>query len=91
MEALTKVLARELGSRNVTVNAVAPGPTETEMFATDLVNSPNGEQMRQAVIRMTALGRIGTPDDIAEIVLALSGNVRWITGQVIHASDGIAI
>lgn len=91
LEALTKVLARELGSRNITVNAIAPGPTETEMLANDLANRPNGEQMRQAIIGMTALGRIGTPDDIAEVVLAFSGNIRWITGQVIHTSGGIVI
>lgn len=91
LEAVTKVLARELGNQGITVNAIAPGPTETEMFKSDLENSPNGEQMRQAIIGMTPLGRIGKPDDIADVVLALAAKMRWVTGQVIHVSGGIAI
>jgi len=83
------ILPRELHGRNVTVNAVAPGPTETEMFLSDLANSNNGEQMRQGLIDAVPLERIGTPDDIAEVVLALAGPIRWVNGQVIHTNGGL--
>lgn len=91
LEALTKVLAKELGSRDITVNAVAPGPTETDMLANDLDATGNSQVYRDAIIGMTPLGRIGTPQDIAELVAALAGPLRWVTGQVIHNSGGIAI
>lgn len=61
------------------------------MFSADLANSGNGEQMRKAITDMTTLGRIGTPDDIAEVVLALAGQLRWVTGQVVYTSGGIVI
>ncbi|CAN7666671.1 SDR family oxidoreductase [Caballeronia sp. LjRoot34] len=89
LEALTLTLARELRGRDITVNAVAPGPTDTEMFSTDLTNSGHGEQMRQAIVDATPLGRIGRPDDAAEVVLALVGPLRWVHGQTIHASGGL--
>lgn len=89
LEALTVTLARELRGRDITVNAVAPGPTDTEMFSTDLANSGHGAQMRQAIVDATPLGRIGRPDDAAEVVLALVGSLRWVHGQTIHASGGL--
>ena len=81
----TRVLAKELGARKVTVNAVSPGPTETEM-AQD-ANPPGwDEQMKQR----TPLGRLGQPEDIADVVaFMVSQQSRWITGQNIHASGGI--
>lgn len=88
MEALTMILARELKGQDITVNAVAPGPTETDMLFADLANNQNGEQMRQSLIDAVPLQRIGTPEDIAEIVLALAGPVRWVNGQIIHTNGG---
>lgn len=89
VETITTILARELKGRDITVNAVAPGPTETEMFLADLTNSDNGKAMRQGLVDAVPLERIGTPDDIAEVVLALAGPVRWVNGQTIHASGGL--
>ncbi|RWR05626.1 SDR family oxidoreductase [Sinirhodobacter populi] len=90
VEALTVVLARELGGQDITVNAVAPGPTDTQMLNQTLESSGNAEQMRQALISAIPLGRIGRTDDIASIVLALIGPNRWVHGQVIHTNGGIA-
>jgi 3-oxoacyl-[acyl-carrier protein] reductase len=81
VEQLTAVLARELGTRGVTVNAVAPGPTETDMLPDDA---------RAIVPRLTALGCLGQPADIADVVAFLaSGDARWITGQTILVTGGL--
>jgi 3-oxoacyl-[acyl-carrier protein] reductase len=84
VEALTLVLARELRGRNITVNAVAPGPTATELFF-------HGKD--EAVIARLAaqppLERLGTPADIAEVVAFLAGPGRWVNGQVIRVNGGI--
>lgn len=85
VEAITLVLARELRGRDVTVNAVAPGPTATALFL-------DGKD--QATIdRMAAqppLERLGTPEDIAEVVAFLAGpQGHWVNGQVIRANGGI--
>jgi hypothetical protein len=58
------------------------------MFARDLASSPDADAMRQAITNMIPLGRVGTPDDIAEV--ALAGPLRWVNGQTIHASEGLA-
>lgn len=80
VEAITKVLAAELGPRGVAVNAIAPGPVETELYARD------NEAM---FLARTPFGRIGQPEDIAAVVALLaSPEAAWITGQVIAASGG---
>ncbi|MGW2692296.1 SDR family oxidoreductase [Streptomyces sp. NPDC001296] len=85
VEAMTLVLARELRGRDITVNAVAPGPTATPLFL-------DGKD-QEAVDRLAAqspLERLGTPDDIAETVAFLAGPGRWVNGQVVFANGGIA-
>jgi 3-oxoacyl-[acyl-carrier protein] reductase len=86
VEAMTKVMAKELRGRTITVNAVAPGPTATALF---LDGKP------QAVIddlaRLAPLERLGRPEDIAAAVAFLAGpDGAWINGQVLRANGGIA-
>ena len=81
---LTKSLAQEIGSRNVTVNAVAPGFIETDM--THGLN----EELKAKMIEQTALRRMGTPDDIAASVRFLvSEEASFITGHVLDVNGGI--
>ncbi|MGY5531116.1 SDR family oxidoreductase [Streptomyces sp. C-3] len=86
VEALTLVLARELRGRNITVNAVAPGPTATDLFL-------DGKD-EETVARLAAqppLERLGTPEDIAEVVAFLASPAgHWVNGQVVRANGGIA-
>ena len=80
----SKSVARELASRNVTVNAVAPGFIETEMTA----NLP--EKAREAFLTQIPLGRAGQPEDVARVVKFLvSDDASYITGQVIHLNGGM--
>lgn len=81
---LTKTMARELASRNVTVNAVAPGFIDTEM--TRVLD----EKVKTALIGQIPLGRLGLPEDIAECVRFLvSSQAGYITGQVINVNGGM--
>ncbi|MEG3629635.1 SDR family oxidoreductase [Streptomyces poriticola] len=85
VEAMTLILARELRGKDITVNAVAPGPTATPLFL---------EGKDQATIdnlsRAAPLERLGTPQDIAEAVAFLAGPARWINGQVLYTNGGLA-
>ncbi|MER6420905.1 SDR family oxidoreductase [Streptomyces sp. NPDC001137] len=85
VEALTLILAREMRGRDVTVNAVAPGPTATDLFL-------DGKD-EETIARLAAqppLERLGTPQDIAGVVSFLAGpEGRWINGQVVRANGGI--
>ncbi|HHQ47971.1 MAG TPA: 3-oxoacyl-[acyl-carrier-protein] reductase [Acidobacteria bacterium] len=82
----TKALARELGSRNVTVNAVAPGYIETAM--TESLT----DQQREALLKALAIPRLGTPEDVAEAVAFLAGpGGSYITGTVLNVSGGLYI
>jgi 3-oxoacyl-[acyl-carrier protein] reductase len=84
VEAMTHVLAKELGSRKVTVNAVAPGPVATELFLTG-----KSDELIQRLTKDIPLGRLGEPDDIARVVSFLaSPESGWINGQVIKANGG---
>jgi 3-oxoacyl-[acyl-carrier protein] reductase len=81
---LTKAVAKELASRNVTVNAVAPGFVET-----DMTNSLT-DNVREAMVSQIPLGRAGTAEDIAAAVVFLaSDHAAYITGQVIHVNGGM--
>ena len=84
VEALTRSHAVELGARRITVNCVAPGTTETAMSATGFT-----PEAREAIAAASPLGRLGRPEDIAEVVAFLSSDGSgWITGQVIGADGG---
>ncbi|TPK71120.1 SDR family oxidoreductase [Mesorhizobium sp. B2-4-15] len=84
VEAMTRILAKELGARGVTVNAVAPGPVETALFL-----DGKSEAQIEAITRMIPLGRLGQPDDIAGLVSFLAGpESGWVNGQVVRANGG---
>jgi 3-oxoacyl-[acyl-carrier protein] reductase len=84
-EQFSHVLAKEPGPRNITVNVVSPRPTDTELFG-----QGKSEEQKQRFAQMAALGRLGQPQDIADVVALLAGEVaRWITGQNIRANGGL--
>ncbi|MGE9553742.1 SDR family oxidoreductase [Erwinia amylovora] len=86
VEAFTRTFAKELRGRNITVNAVAPGPVATELFL-----NGKSEELIQSLANMNPLLRLGQPDDISEIVAFLAGEQSgWINGQVIRANGGMA-
>lgn len=83
---LARSLARELGSRNVTVNVVAPGPVDTDMTA--VLGDKRMEELRAAV----PLGRTATPDEIADVIAFLAGpSAGYITGAVIPVDGGLGM
>lgn len=85
VEAMTHVLSKELRGRNITVNAIAPGPTATELF---LKGKPQ-EDINQ-LAKLAPLERLGEPEDIANAVAFLSSSdAAWINGQVLRANGGI--
>jgi 3-oxoacyl-[acyl-carrier protein] reductase len=86
VESLTHVFAKELRGRDITVNAVAPGPVATELF----LKGKTDEQI-QHFEKMPPLQRLGQPDDIASVVSFLAGaDSGWVNGQILRANGGIA-
>ncbi|MCY3620098.1 MAG: 3-oxoacyl-ACP reductase FabG [Gammaproteobacteria bacterium] len=84
IEGFTRSLAQELGSRGITVNAVAPGFIDTDM------TRELAESQRQAMVERTALGRIGTAEDVAAVVGFLVGEgAAYITGETVHVNGGL--
>jgi 3-oxoacyl-[acyl-carrier protein] reductase len=85
VEALTLILARELQGKDITVNTVAPGPTETPLFI-----EGKSDELIQHIAGLNPMHRLGQPGDIAELVAALAGPLRWVNGQTIFANGGAA-
>jgi NAD(P)-dependent dehydrogenase (short-subunit alcohol dehydrogenase family) len=89
IEVLTRYLAKELGPRQITANVVAPGATQTD-FSGGLVR--DNPAVNKMISQMTALGRVGVPDDIGPMIAALlSDENHWVTGQRIEVSGGLAL
>lgn len=86
LDVLTVVLSKELGPRNIRVNSINPGATETEgAHAAGAI----GTEWERQLIAATPLGRLGQPEDIAPLAVFLaSDDSAWITGEIIHASGG---
>jgi NAD(P)-dependent dehydrogenase (short-subunit alcohol dehydrogenase family) len=89
IEVLTRYLAKELGSRRITANVVAPGAIQTD-FSGGMVR--DNAAVNKMVADMTALGRAGVPDDIGPMIAALlSDDNRWVNGQRIEVSGGMSL
>lgn len=87
IEVFTRVLAKELGPRRITVNTVAPGAIETDFNGGGVRDNADINRM---VSSLTALGRPGLPDDIGPLIASLlSSDARWVNGQRIEASGGM--
>ncbi|MCM2395317.1 SDR family oxidoreductase [Rhizobium sp. S95] len=85
VEAITHILAKELGPKGITVNTVAPGPVETELFM-----KGKSDDLLKAIIGMNPLKRLGQPEDIAGVVSFLAGpDGGWVNGQVVRANGGV--
>jgi 3-oxoacyl-[acyl-carrier protein] reductase len=86
VEQMTRVFAKEVGQRGITVNSISPGPTNTELFT-----AGKTEEAIKRLAAMAALGRIGEPEDIARVVLFLvSDEAAWVTAQNVGVNGGFA-
>jgi 3-oxoacyl-[acyl-carrier protein] reductase len=85
VEAMTRVMAREMRGRQISVNAVAPGPTATDLFL-----DGKSDELVQQLAKLNPLERLGSPEDIAKTVSFLAGpEGGWINGQVLRANGGM--
>jgi 3-oxoacyl-[acyl-carrier protein] reductase len=89
VEAAVRFLAVSLADRGITVNAVAPGPTDTEAFD-EMAEDP--EALRTRLAAITPMGRLGTPEDAARLIAFLcSEDAGWVTGQLIFSDGGYSL
>ncbi|MDB5554057.1 MAG: short-chain dehydrogenase/reductase family protein [Rhizobium sp.] len=85
VETMTAVMAKEMRGRNITVNAVAPGPTATDLFL-----DGKSDELVDRMAKMNPMERLGTPEDIAAVVAFLAGpDGAWVNGQVLRANGGV--
>lgn len=84
VEAIGMILARELRGRRITVNTVAPGPTATDLFL-----KGKDDALIAQMAKLNPMERLGTPEDIAEVISFLAGRNTWINGQVLYANGGM--
>jgi 3-oxoacyl-[acyl-carrier protein] reductase len=85
VDTVSLILAKELRGRDITVNAVAPGPTATALFL-----DGKDEETIDRMAKLNPIERLGTPSDIAEVVSFLAGPGRWINGQTVYVNGGMA-
>lgn len=84
VEQITRQLAKEFGPKKITINAVAPGPINTELF-----NVGKTDEQIEAIRQMNSFGRIGEPDDVANAIeFLVSDKAQWITGQTLRINGG---
>lgn len=86
IEQMTRVMAKDLAAKSICVNAVAPGPTGTDLFY-----KGKSEQMLKMIAGFSPMGRIGKPEEIAEAIVWLSGGKSsWVSGQILRANGAMA-
>ncbi|KAK9358836.1 hypothetical protein V1504DRAFT_259118 [Lipomyces starkeyi] len=86
VEQMTRVMSKDLARKGISVNAVAPGPTGTDLFFRG-----KSEQVLKVIAGFNPQNRIGTPEEIADVVAFLGGDgSKWITGQIVRVNGGMA-
>jgi 3-oxoacyl-[acyl-carrier protein] reductase len=86
IEQITRVLAKDLGTKGIRVNAIAPGPTATELF---LEGKP--EQLIQGIAKASPFNKLGLPEEIADVVAFVAGDAsRWLSGQIVRVNGAMA-
>lgn len=86
IEQMTHAIAKDLGPRGITVNAVAPGPTGTELFL-----KGKSDELISSIAKFSPFGKIGEPEEIADVFVFLASNAsRWVSGQVIMVNGAFA-